>query len=63
MNTKLSNRSFGNILTQVFKGVGMAMAVATVVLNILGAAPLETQVLLLGIGVACLGIVALDAEK
>ncbi len=58
-----TNSSFGNILTLVFKGVGMAMAVAVVVLNILGSVDLQTQVLLLGIGVACLAIVALDAEK
>jgi hypothetical protein len=63
MNKKLSTQSVGNIVTLVFKGVGMAMAVAAVVLNILGAAPLETQVLLLGIGVACLAIVVLDTEK
>ena len=63
MNKKLSTQSFGNILALVFKGVGMAMAVATVVLNILGVAPLETQVLLLGLGAACLAIVALDTEK
>jgi hypothetical protein len=58
-----TNSSFGNILTLVFKGVGMAMAVAVVVLNILGSVDLQTQVLLLGIGVACLAIVALDSEK
>lgn len=58
-----TNSSFGNILTLVFKGVGMAMAVAVVVLNILGSVDLQTQVLLLGIGVACLAIVTLDSEK
>jgi hypothetical protein len=58
-----SDRAVGKIVTLVFKGVGMAMGVAAVVLNILGSASLETQVLLLGIGVGCLGIVALDNEK
>lgn len=39
------------------------MAVAVVVLNILGAVDLQTQALLLGIGLACLAIAALDNEK
>lgn len=58
-----SVRSVGEIVTLAFKGVGLAMPVAAVVLNILGAADLQTQVLLLGIGAACLGIVSLDNEK
>ena len=58
-----TNSSFGNIVTLVFKGVGLAMAIATVVLNILGAAPLETQVLMLGISLACLAIVVLDGNQ
>lgn len=51
------------MVTLAFKGVGLAMPVAAVVLNILGTADLQTQVLLLGIGAACLGIVSLDNEK
>ena len=58
-----SNKSFSQLVTLVFKGVAMAMAVAVVVLNILGAVDLKTQVLLLGIGLACLAIVSLDSEK
>ena len=58
-----SNKSVSQIVTLVFKGVAMAMAVAVVVLNILGSADLQTQVLLLGIGLACLAIVNLDAGK
>lgn len=61
--TSASTKSVGEIVTLVFKGVGMALSVAAVVLNILGAVSLQTQALLLAIGVACLGIVALDAEK
>ena len=61
--TSVSTKSVGEIITLVFKGVGMAMPVAVIVVNILGTASLQTQVLLLGIGVACLGIVALDSEK
>ena len=58
-----SNKSVSQIVTLVFKGVAMAMAVAVVVLNILGSADLQTQVLLLGIGLACLAIVSLDSGK
>ena len=58
-----SNKSFNQIVTLVFKGVALAMAVAVVVLNILGAVELQTQALLLGIGLACLAIVTLDTGK
>ena len=57
-----SNKSFNQIVTLVFKGVAMATAVAVVVLNILGAVDLQTQVFLLGIGLACLAIVNLGTE-
>ena len=57
-----SNQSVSQIVTLVFKGVAMAMAVAMVVLTS-GSVDLQTQVLLLGIGLACLAIVNLDAGK
>ena len=46
----------------VLKAVGMAMGVASVVLSVLKAVPVETNVLLLGIGVFALGLAALDRE-
>ena len=58
-----SNKSVSQIVTLVSKGVAMAMAVAVVALNILGAVDLQTQVLLLGIGLACLAIVNLGTEE
>ena len=39
-----------------------AVGVASVVLSLLGVAPVETNVMLLGIGVFALGVVALDQE-
>jgi hypothetical protein len=60
MNT---NKSFNQIVTLIFKGVALAAGIAVVVLNILGTAELQTQTLLLGIGLACLAIVTLDTEK
>jgi len=46
----------------VLKGLGMAMGVASVVLSILGAAPVQTNVTLLGIGLFALGLAALNQE-
>jgi len=50
------------IVQLVLKAVGMAMGVAGVVLSVLGAVPVQTIVLLLGIGVFALGLAALDQE-
>ena len=46
----------------VLKAVGMAMGVASVVLSVLRVAPVETNVVLLGIGLFALGLAALDRE-
>ena len=40
----------------------MAMGVVSVVLSVLGAVPVQTIVLLLGIGVFALGLALLDQE-
>ncbi len=53
---------FKSILPLVFRAVGLAMGVAAVVLNLIKAAPLETQVLLLGFGMFSLAIAILDKE-
>jgi hypothetical protein len=47
------------IVELVLKAVALAMGVATVVLSILGATEARTLVLLLGIGLAALGLVGL----
>jgi hypothetical protein len=51
-----------DIVQLVLKAVGMAMGVASVVLSVLGTVPVQTNVLLLGIGVFALGLAALDRE-
>ncbi len=56
------NKKIGKIVDLVFKGVALAMAVAVVVTNILGVMDTKGHVLLLGIGLACLAITALDKE-
>ncbi len=58
----MGSKTVGQIITLVFKGIAVAMAVAAVVTNVLGAAPVETQALLLGIGLAALAITALDSD-
>lgn len=59
----ISSKSFNQIATLIFKAVAMALSVAVVVLNILRAVDLQTQALLLGIGLACIAIVNLETEK
>jgi len=51
-----------HLVQLVLKAVGMAMGVASVVLSVLRAVPVETNVFLLGIGVFALGLAALDTE-
>jgi hypothetical protein len=58
----MSDKSVGEIITLVFKAIAMAMAVAVVVLNILGVAPVETQTLLLGFGLFGVALAALQKE-
>ena len=48
------------IIDLVLKAVSLAMGVAVVVLGILGTAEINTLITLLGIGLFCLGLSALD---
>ena len=57
-----NNKNFGKIIDLAFKGVGLAMGVAVVVTNILGVMDAKGQIMLLGIGLFCLAITALDKE-
>ncbi len=47
----------------VFKAVALAMAVASVVLSILGEASVETHITLLGIGLFALAVASLQKIK
>jgi Zn-dependent membrane protease YugP len=55
-------KNFWKIVDTIFKAIALAMAVAVVATNILGVMDSEGQVLLLGIGLFCLAIRALDNE-
>lgn len=51
------------VVALVLKAVALAMGAAVVVLSILKQADLNTLVLLLGIGLACVGVSLLSGEK
>ena len=52
-------KSVGEIIDLVLKGVALAMAVAAVVLNILGETSVQTISLFLGFGLFCLAVTSL----
>lgn len=56
------NKRIGKIVDLVFKAVALAMGVAVVVTAIMDVMDTKGQVLLLGIGLFCLAITALDKE-
>lgn len=56
------NKKIGKIIDLVFKAVALAMGVAVVVTAIIGIMDTKGQILLLGIGLFCLAITALDKE-
>lgn len=51
-----------NIVSVVLKAVGLAMGVVVIVLSILGTLTPETGFILLGIGMAALGLATLQKE-
>jgi hypothetical protein len=53
--------NYSSILTLVLKAVALGMAVASLVLGILGAAAVETMVTLLSIGLLALALAALQS--
>ena len=56
----MEKHQVGSIIDLVLKAVALAMSVATIVVGFLKAAPLETQVTLLGIGLFALALAALQ---
>ena len=63
---KIENRSTVQtvgIVQTVLKGVAVAMGVATVVLTFLGELATESAIIMLAIGLACMGISLLDGSK
>jgi uncharacterized membrane protein YgdD (TMEM256/DUF423 family) len=62
MEADCMDKKIGKIVDLVFKAVALAMGVAVVVTNIMSVMDAKGQVLLLGIGLFCLSITALDKE-
>jgi hypothetical protein len=58
----MQKRSTSSILNLILKGLALAMGVAVVVLSILGTAAPSNLITLLGIGLAALGLWALQSE-
>ncbi|MBM4423257.1 MAG: hypothetical protein FJ030_07670 [Chloroflexi bacterium] len=61
--TTEKKQTVGEIVTLVCKAVGLAMAVAVIVLNVLKVATVETSITLLSIGMLGLAMASLDQEK
>lgn len=57
-----SKKSPKEIIDLVFKAVALAMGIAVVVLSVLNKLEAETGIVLLGIGLACVGISLLNKE-
>jgi hypothetical protein len=51
-----------NLMTLVLNAVALGMGVASIVLGILGAVPIQTNVMLLSIGLAALALNQLDKQ-
>lgn len=52
----------GRLVNVIFRAIALAMGVAVVVLNILKTAAVETQTLLLGIGLFALAVTLVDKK-
>ena len=59
MNEK---KSINELVTLVFKAVGLAMAVAAIVLNVLGTVSIETLIVFLSIGLFSLAVSSFSNE-
>ncbi len=57
-----TNKSSRGLVETVFKAVAVGTGVAVIVLNILKSASPDTQLMLLGIGLAALAISSLDKQ-
>ncbi len=58
-----TQNNVSRIISLALRGIAIAMAVAAVVIGVLKAAPAETPVVMLGIGLFALALDALDQGK
>ena len=59
----MEKENVGKIITLVLRAIALAMAVAVITLNALGAATTGTLITLLGMGLFGLAITSLDATE
>jgi hypothetical protein len=59
----MEKENVGKIITLVLRAIALAMAVAVITLNALGAATTGTLITLLGMGLFGLAITSLDATQ
>ena len=52
-----------DLVTLIFKAISLAMAVASVVISILGAAPVQVNAILLGLGLLALAVASLSKPR
>lgn len=53
----------GEIINTALKGVALAMGIAVVVLSVLDELPINTGMVMLGLGLACIGINSLQEKE
>ena len=58
-----SNTKLKDLINLIFKAISLAMGIAVVVLNILDKIDTKSSIIMLGIGIACIGIYLLDEKE
>ena len=58
-----TNSKIKDLVNLIFKAVAIAMGIAVVVLNILNEIDIKSSIIMLGIGLACVGIYFLDNKE
>ena len=62
-NKEYFNSKIKDLVNLIFKAVALAMGIAVVVLNILDKIDTKSSIIMLGIGIACIGIYLLDEKE
>ena len=58
-----SNSKIKKLINQILKAIGLAMGIGVVVLNILNKIELKSSIIMLGIGMFCIGLYLLDNNE
>lgn len=58
-----TNSKIKDLVNLIFKAVAIAMGIAVVVLNILNEIDIKSSIIMLGIGLVCVGIYLLDNKE